>query len=456
VKNIIVFLTDDHGQWALGSSGNRDILTPNLDRLADEGVVMENAFTPTPVCSPARACFMTGLTASQHGVHDYLDDSAFTRDWLAGKPTIAELLQANGYHTGLVGKWHLGNDPEPQHGFDDWFALAGDYPIDATGPARYSRNGDLVTLSGSKADVLTDGAIDFLQRHDPERPFFLYVSHVSTHSEWAGHPERLVSLYRDKTFDDVPQDETFPFGAQNLESRDLIDRKNPREALAQYYAAVTNIDEGVGRVLAALDKLGLRDETLIVYTSDHGLNCGHHGIWGKGNGTLPLNMVEETIRVPLILNHSSTIEGSQRRKEFVDHLDLFQTLLDFAGAGSSGAFDHAGRSYLGLLSGDGEETPWRDAQFCEYGDVRMVRTDRYKLIDRPSPEPAQLFDLTADPRETTDVAAAAEMQPILRSLRAKLAGHYERYGDPRHSGRRPGGPEPTNATAPWSLAAARA
>ena len=451
MKNIIVFLTDDHGQWALGSSGNRDIITPNLDRLAETGVVMENAFTPTPVCSPARACFMTGLTASQHGVHDYLDgrDSAFRRDWLAGMPTVAELLQANGYQTGLVGKWHLGNDPEPQHGFEDWFALAGDYPIDATGPARYSRNGEVVTLTGSKADVLTDGAIDFLEHRDPGRPFFLYVSHVSTHSEWAGHPERLVSLYRGKTFDDVPQDETFPFGVQNLESRELIDRNNPREALAQYYAAVTNIDEGVGRVMAALDALGLRDETLIVYTSDHGLNCGHHGIWGKGNGTLPLNMVEETIRVPLILNHPGALKGGQRRSEFVDHLDLFQTLLDFAAAPPA-AFDYAGRSYLPQLSSGGE-APWRDSQFCEYGNVRMMRTGRYKLVDRPAPEQPQLFDLATDPLERTDAATDPGMQPVLRALQAELERHYERYGDPRHSGRRPGGPEPTNSTAPWSL-----
>ncbi len=331
-RNILVFFTDDHAQWALGASGNEEIETPNLDYLAETGTVMENAFTPTPVCSPARACFLTGRTASQHGLHDYLggEPEFFAREWLKDEVTLPELLQSAGYQTGLVGKWHLGNDPEPQKGFDRWAALAGDYPIDATGPARYSLDGELETIAGSKAEVITDLAVEFLEDRDPERPFFLFVGHTQTHSPWEGQPERLLERYRNATFSAVPDDESWPFGVQNLESRDLIDRDRPREALAQYYAAVTAIDEGVGRLLDTLDAQGLRENTLIVYTSDHGLNCGHHGIWGKSNGTMPLNMVEESIRVPLLLNGPEVAAG-QRRDEFVDHLDLFRTLLDVAG-----------------------------------------------------------------------------------------------------------------------------
>jgi len=129
-KNIIVIFNDDHGQWALPAYGNKDLDTPNLDYLAQKGVLMENAFTPTPVCSPARACFFTGRLASQHGVHDYIvsDNIHGNRNWLKNEVTLAQLLQASGFQVGLSGKWHLGNDIECQSGFDYWFSLSGDYP----------------------------------------------------------------------------------------------------------------------------------------------------------------------------------------------------------------------------------------------------------------------------------------------------------------------------------------
>jgi choline-sulfatase len=447
-KNIVLFVTDDHGQWALGSSGNREIESPVLDQLATSGTVMANAFTPTPVCSPARACLMTGKTSSQHGVHDYIDNQPefFRRDWLKDETTLAEHLQASGYQTGLVGKWHIGNDDRPQRGFDHWGALAGDYPIDAAGPARYNVDGRLEIITGCKAEVITDQAIDFLRRRDPERPFFLTVGHVQTHSPWTGQAERLVARYRNCSFADVPTGEAYPFGVQNLESRDLIDRSNYREALAQYYAAVTSIDEGVGRVLDQLRVGGSLSDTLVVYTSDHGLNCGHHGIWGKGNGTLPLNMVEETIRIPLILSGPGIV--AQRRTEFVDHLDLFRTLLDFAGISLEGS-GFAGRSYLPLLDGR-EDSQWRDAQFCEYGDVQMIRTSRFKLVRYCSERRVRLFDLQADPREMHDLADASEFSRTKKELERRLDGHFTRYTVTGKAGYG-FGPPLTNMTSPWAL-----
>lgn len=446
-RNIVVLLTDDHGQWALGSSGNPGVRTPNLDFLAETGAVMANAFTPTPVCSPARANFLTGKTSSQHGVHDYLDGQPthFRRDWLAGQPTLPELLHEAGYQTGFVGKWHLGNDDRPQHGFEHWFALNGDFPIDATGPARYSRNGTIETIKGSKADVLTDEAVAFLRARDPETPFFLFVGHVSTHSAWEGHPPRLVSRYASHDFAEVPQSETYPFGVQNLESAELIDRSNPRPALAQYYAAVANIDEGVGRLLDELAALDLVEETLFVYTSDHGLNCGHHGIWGKGNGTLPLNMVEESIRVPLILSGPGV--RASRHAAMVDHLDVFQTLLDYAGVPRP-AGNYAGRSFLPLLAGG--EMEWRQHQCCEYGDVRMIRGARYKYVEYGDGL-QRLFDLERDPREMVDVRSDPAAGAVVADLQARLKAYYAQYAVPEHDGRRPGGPAPTNTSAPWSM-----
>ncbi len=450
-KNIILLVTDDHGQWALGSSGNPHVQTPNLDYLARRGTVMRNAFTPTPVCSPARACVLTGRTSSQHGVHDFLDGQPhhFGRDWLAGQMTLPECLKAGGYQTGLVGKWHLGNDTTPARGFDKWGALAGDYPIDAAGPARYCVDGGLQTIAGPKASVITDAAVRFVQQRNPAQPFFLFVGHVSTHSPWEGHPQRLVDRYRDHDFAEVPQNETFAFGEQNLESKELIDRTNPRAALAQYYASVTSIDEGVGRLIDVLQAEGVLDDTIIIYTSDHGLNCGHHGIWGKGNGTLPLNMVEETIRVPLILNGPGIAAG-QARSDFTDHLDLFATVLDLAGMDPPGDFDGAGRSFQGLLAGQ-EDPGWRQVQFCEYGTVQMIRDPRYKLVVWHDTGRHRLFDLREDPRETRDLADMPEHQARCREMLSRLRDYYDRYRLPETSGLRPGGPDSTNVTSPWVL-----
>jgi arylsulfatase A-like enzyme len=451
LPNIVLFLTDDHGQWALGSSGNREIATPNLDYLARRGTVMANAFTPTPVCSPARACLLTGRTASQHGIHDYLDNQPefFRRDWLRQERTLPELLHAAGYFTGIVGKWHLGSDDRPQRGFDSWGALAGDYPIDATGPARYCAHGHFETISGSKASVITDQAVDFLRRRNRDRPFFLLVGHVQTHSPWSGQPRRLLDRYRDAIFADVPGGESYPFGVQNLESRDLIDRSRSDKALANYYAAVTAIDEGVGRLIDELDTQGAGQDTLIIYTSDHGLNCGHHGIWGKGNGTLPLNMVDETIRVPLVIAGPEVV--AQRRNEFVDHLDLFQTVLDACGVEPPEDRNYPGRSFGAML--EGKDQDWRDRQFCEYGDVQMIRTARHKLVRYASEGFERLFDLEADPREISDIAGTPALAETKRLLGLHLADYYARFSVHANAGTAPSGPSFTNTTSPWWLAA---
>ena len=436
-SNILLFLTDDHAQWALGAYGNGDLRTPTLDYLAASGVQMENAFTPTPVCSPARASLLTGRLASQHGIHDYLgsgDPAMQNRDWLADEITLPQLLGEAGYETAMIGKWHVGRDEVPPSYFDAWFSLSNDYPFEHDGAFRFVDNGRMVTLRGYKTDIITDHAIRFL-RNRADGSFFMVVGYMGTHSPWQGHPERLVSGYRRCRFKDIPQDVAYPFGRQNLESANET-RFRPREALAQYYAAVTHIDEGVGRILDELEALGLRERTLVAYTSDHGLNCGHHGIWGKGNGTLPLNVVEESIRVPLIFNGPGLFAG-QRRAEFVDHLDLFQTLLEFAGVSppQRGADYYPGRSYLALLQNTAALRDWRDVQFGEYGPLRMIRTARFKLVRRYPSGPCELFDLQRDPRETTNLFDAPDYAGTVAALTALLERHFERYEDEEKSGR---------------------
>jgi arylsulfatase A-like enzyme len=430
----VVFFLDDHAQWAVGCYGNREVRTPTLDHLARTGVRMANAFTPTPVCSPARASFWTGTIPSQHGVHDYLDvwdPEIEARDWLEGLPTIAERLQEAGYLTGMVGKWHLGRASEPRRAFDYWYE-----PGTGAGPHFRSPWSDATEEPRSGRHAVTDHAVDFLRHRDVDRPFFLFVGLDATHSPWTGRPDRLVEQYRTASFEDAPLEPTHPIGQPVAESW-MPTRRNPRETLAQYYASVSEVDEQVGRLLDDLDDRGLRDDTLVVYTSDHGLNLGQHGLWGKGNATHPYNMLEESIRVPLIINQGDSLLAPQVRTEPVTHCDLHQTIVALVGLDeptTSEGRPLPGRSFAGLL--DGTATGgWPDAVFGEYGTVRMVRTDRHKLLTR-SEGPTELYDLRDDPRERTNLADDPGHAETVQRLRARIEDYFTHHEDEERSGLR--------------------
>lgn len=440
-RNIMLIVNDDLAQWALGSYGNHEIHTPTLDYLAQTGVQMDNAFTPTPVCSPARACLLTGRLASQHGIHDYLsstDLSIHRRQWLQGEETLAQLLLQAGYQTAHCGKWHLGNDDQPQAGFDYWFSGVGDYPAEHGGEHRFSLNGSIQTIAGHRTQVITDKAIEFLRQRDAHTPFFIHIGYFGTHNPWRGQPERLVSQYRNSEFAGLLNHPSYPFGKQNLEST-LPTRLNPREALAHYFAAVSHIDEAVGRLMDELEALHLREEMLFIFTSDHGLCCGHHGLWGKGNATSPLNMLEESIRIPMIFNQPKHLFAHQRRSEFVDHLDLFQTVADYAGISASLAEDrnYPGRSFLPMLDNSEGLSNWRQAQFGEYGNLRMIRTQDYKLVRRYDENAlCELFDLWSDPSETHNRCDDPDYQPVVKQLTAEIDAYFEHFQDPVKSGLR--------------------
>ncbi len=421
--NILVLFNDDHGQWALPAYGNSELNTPSIDHLANTGVVFENAFTPIPVCSPARACFFTGLMPSQHGVHDYIAaaNKYHQQEWLDGFHTLPNLLSDAGYTCGFSGKWHLGRDEKVQKGFDDWFALSGDYPIQHKGSYRYSDNGEITSLGGYKTHHIADRTVDFLRNHDGAQPFFHFTSFYATHSPWEGQPERLVAPYRDCTFDDIPrEDRVFGGDILNIESGGAS-AADQQEARAQYYASVTAIDEAVGRILDELETGGLLENTLIIYTSDHGLCLGHHGIWGKGNATAPQNLIEESIRIPMILTAPSILPKGARRAEFADHLDLFQTVLDAASV-ESPAGQYAGRSLLA------ETDHAASVQFGEYGTARMIRTETHKFIRRYDNRPDELFDLTGRDGEGRNILRDQPDNPIAAELATQLDAHFAGLG----------------------------
>lgn len=439
-SNIVVFLTDDHAQWALGSYGNREIRTPTLDHLARTGVQFNNGFTPIPVCSPARASFWTGLIPSQHGMHDYLaesDPEVAAVSWLRGEKTLAARFKAAGYTTAMIGKWHMGKRDVELADFDYWFSQFGPAPtpteFDASPPSPPPIPG-----GGFDRHAITDHAINFLRTRDDSKPFFLFVGYFATHSPWSDHPERLVEQYRRCSFDDIPTDVMYPFGRPTAEAL-YSTRENPREAMAQYYGAVSAIDEQVGRVIDELDASNLSDSTMVVYTADHGLNVGHHGLWGKGNATYPYNMLDESIRIPMIVKAPDRILGWQRRAEPVTLCDLHDSLLDYAGIGVS-ADDHArlklpGRSFMPLCRAQ-DAGDWPDSVFGEYGDLRMIRTPSFKLVQRYNGKPGELFDLTADPRETTSVLGDPAYAEVEADLRRRLSEYFDTHQDPAVSGLR--------------------
>jgi len=450
--NILVFLTDDHGQWAQHAYGNAEIRTPNLDQLAARGIRMRQAFTTCPVCSPARASFFTGRMPSQHGIHDYLMEKwtneqkpGFTPPDLRGQTLISELLKGAGYHTGLIGKWHCGSSRSPQPGFDRWFSYwEAQYPHE--GVQHFTDQDQLVVEEGQQSPFLTQRAVDFLRRHKENegaagKPFFLYISYVDTHGPHNQAPAELVADYQSATFHDIPDE---PFAACHGHAKDPVSRnpKQEHKKRAEYYGAVASVDREVGKVLAALAATGQLENTLIVYTGDHGLNTGQHGMWEKGNATLPQNFLEESIRVACTVSWpAGGIPQQVTCDDLVNHPDLWATLLEIAGAtpdaATAATINSPGVSYLRQLRGE-KVAGWRQTMISEYGNARMARTDRYKLIRRYPYRgvtfPDELYDLEQDPRETKNCHNDPALRPIVEQLAGELDQFFAKYTVPGHSG----------------------
>jgi arylsulfatase A-like enzyme len=461
--NILVFLTDDHGQWLQEAYGNSEVHTPNMSRIARSGVRMNNAFTTTPVCSPARASFFTGRMPSQHGIHDWIEEKtqAYAAPWLKGQTLISELLRGAGYHTALVGKWHCGFEREPRPGFDFWFSYwESQYPH--TGRQRFSDNGKLVEPEGFQSPLLTDQALGFLRKHyagaaTKTKPFFLFVGYTDTHTPHKDMPDDLLERYRGASFRDVPHEDFSPAHGKPLIPA-TSDRTEERRKLEQYYAAASSIDREVGRVLDELAARGVLDDTLVVYTGDHGLNAGHHGMWEKGNATLPQNFLEESIRVPCAVSWpNGRVARGLASDACVNHCDLFATLLEAADAAPSGAAKKAinspGRSYLEELRGLAKH---EDTVFCEYGNARMLRVDGYKLIVR-SPFRGvsfanEFYDLKADPRETGNVYDNAAHAERIERMTARLKEYFAVYSVPEHDGLRLEEQPMATPASPWLAA----
>ncbi|MCK5844632.1 MAG: sulfatase-like hydrolase/transferase, partial [Victivallales bacterium] len=429
--NVLFILTDDHGAWALGCAGNDEIETPNIDKLAARGSRFENFFCTSPVCSPARASLITGRIPSAHGVHDWIavgdtnekyepDGNGELIEYLKDQPGYTDILADAGYHCGISGKWHLGDSHHAQKGFEYW-------AIHAKGGGPYYnapmiKNGEIYEEPAYVSDVITDNALKCLDSFKQQsNPFYLSVHYTAPHSPWGcdNHPRELWDHYfNDCPFESVPDGCVPPEWVQYL-SIPVNTPEVRREYLSGYYAAVTAMDRGVGRLIDWLELNDLRDNTMIVFTSDNGMNMGHHCVFGKGNATYPLNMFEESVKVPFIV---STPGGASNVKvnELVSQYDFLPTLLDCVGVDNTLEAELPGASFADSIRGGETRGSEHVVVFDEYGPVRMVRTREWKFVRRYSKGPNELYDLKNDPGETANLAGDPERRSTEKDMRDRL------------------------------------
>ena len=431
--NILLILSDDHGVWGLGCYGNTEIRTPNMDRLAAEGVRFENFFCTSPVCSPARASLLTGRIPSQHGVHDYISGGNVGKDpieYLAGQTGYTDVLAKNGYVCTMSGKWHLGNSEKPQKSFSHWY-------VHQTGGGPYYnapmvKDGNCIDQPGYITDNITDDALECLKQHAADdKPFYMSVHYTAPHSPWIdNHPKEIVDSYDDCPFETCPQEPPHPWTGPG----NLVD--NPKENLKGYFAAVTAMDTNIGRLLDRREDLGLRVNTLVCYISDNGFNVGHHGFWGKGNGTFPLNMYETSVKVPAIMSHPGKIPEGTVAKALVSGYDFMPTLLDYVGLDTPNADTLPGKSFLQVILGKDKGGREDVVVYDEYGPVRMIRTVQWKYVHRYPYGPHELYDLAEDPGERRNLVDDDGRRQRVEELKARLDEWFVRYVDPKVDGTR--------------------
>lgn len=453
--NILVFLTDDHGQWASSAYGNREVRTPVMQWLSDTGARMHRAFCTQPVCSPARASFWTGRIPSNHGVLDFLGEPNENPEHpgIVGMTNLGELLQRAGYRTGMVGKWHAGDYWYAQPGFDTWFtsglgtrAWRGHHEF-------YEKTSDgstvKVSWEGHQHTAYTDKAVSFLREHatatqgqteEEQQPFFLFVGYTNTHTPHTGESAPLVHQYSGSQFGDIPREKPLDVhGHRRIEAFDP-DETERREDLAEYYAAIDEIDRQMLRLIEELENTGRLDNTLIVYTGDHGHMNGHHGQHTKCNSTIPANFLEESILIPALLRLPGVVKPGSVPTAPVDQCDLFATLLDVAGMDLKAVREEIptpGKSFLPLLQG--EAIPWKTHQIVEAATNRMIRTESGKLIRRYPNKlgdlyPDAFFDLREDPRETENRIDNPRYAETIAELDALMQAHFDTYADPAREG----------------------
>jgi len=444
LPNVLVIMSDDQGAWAMGCAGNPDICTPNHDRLATEGTRFDHFFCTSPVCSPARASFLTGRTPSDHGVHDWIrkgnvDDAEDVMkrgvdrpiEYLEGLDGFTDHLAKAGYNCGFSGKWHLGASGIPQKGNDWWYAYAlggGNY----YDYYRFDNSPEADHKTQYMTDYYTDRALEFIDDNaGSEEPFCLSLHYTAPHTPLGRdqHSAEMFALYDDCTFYDMPRDAPHPWHGWNPTEEERC------ETLRGYFAAISAMDGNIGRVLEKLDALGIRENTLVIFLSDNGFSVGHHGIFGKGNGTYPMNMYEESVKIPFIVSMPGTVPASVVHSGMWSQYDWMPTILDFLGIDNPESKALPGSSFAHVLRGEDDPGRERVVVFDEYGPVRMIRTREWKYVHRYPDGPHELYNLVDDPKEYINLMDDPEScADTVTILRGDLEEWFKKYSNPERDG----------------------
>lgn len=464
--NILFIMSDDHAAHAISAYGSRVNQTPHLDRLGREGVRLENCFAVNAICTPSRAAILTGKYSHINGV------PVFNR-FDGSQWTVAKALQAAGYHTGVIGKWHLQSDPT---GFDYWNILVGQGlyfdPV-------FIEMGERKKHSGYATELITDFALEFLEQRPTDRPFFLMLHHKAPHRAWQPHPKYAhqfdaVDLPEPETFNDdyatradaaraaimrVSRDltrndlklspppglkgealaawrrgtdselEVVTDGHTNRLTGAALKKWKYQRYLKDYLACIASVDESVGRVLDYLDQTGLVTNTIVIYTSDQGFFLGDHDWFDKRF------MYEESIRMPFLIRYPPELPAGRVIEPMVLNVDFAPLFLDFAGVPVPAEVQ--GRSFRPLLSGL-PPADWRRSWYYRYYHYPNehgvephygVRTERYKLIYFHRLEQWELFDLLTDPHELRNVYSDPQNARLVADLQAELTRLRQELGD---------------------------
>ncbi len=436
--NIIFILSDDHRYDFMSFMNNSVpwLQTPNLDRLAKEGTHCQNAFVTTALCSPSRASILTGMFTHAHTI---VDNYAHEPSNLTYFP---QYLQKAGYQTAFVGKWHMGHDDDyPRKGFHHWVSFKGQgvyYNPTLNVDGKKVVHGDSAYIT----DVLNQYALNWIDKRDKNKPFFLYLSHKSVHAEF--RPARKhKSKYRGQKIN-YPTTFNFtkPEVLKNSENQQntLIPEwvKNQRyswhgvdylyhgattfeDFVYDYCETLHSLDESIGEVLNYLDKNGLAENTFLVYMGDNGFSFGEHGLIDKRHA------YEESMRVPLLMRYPKLIKAGSKTPQMIQNIDIAPTILELAGVKKPAQMH--GSSVIPILQG--KDVPkWRKKIFYEYyweysfpqtPTMHAVRTDRYKLIRYHGVwDTNEFFDLEKDPEEMNNLIKSPEHEPLIKQLTGEI------------------------------------
>ena len=447
--NIIFIYTDDQAPWALGISGQSQAHTPNLDALASQGMYFPNSYTTTPVCSPSRAGLMTSRYGYELGINDWINVKAKTLSehqpdlgleevWV----TWPEILQTTGYRTGLIGKWHLGYQDRhhpTRHGYDEFvgFIAGGTSPINPILEVNETEQRE----KGLTVDILTNYAIDFIERHKDEK-FALSLHYRAPHHRFLPVKPEDEAPYSDIEIA-LPEPD-YP----------NLNKVRATKLMREYLSSVTGIDRNVGYLLEALDALGLSEDTVVIFTSDHGYNIGHNGIWHKGNGFWLLNektqatanipsgqrpnLYDNSLKVPAIVRWPQIITPNSVNPSTLSNLDWFPTLVEIAGAEVNGNNNTRGNSYVEAFKSP--STIISSDYFAAYStehqsltQMRMYSDGQFKLVlDFLNRDRGELYDLTADPAEKNNLYQMEDkrLQDIKARLKKSMLEKMQETNDP--------------------------